>query len=264
MGLYVLQYGGEPSVLTDLLAITKVIFMDLSFLIRQINLQTPLIGVYDAPGDTDFGQTETPPDRRHVCFFAFYKKWLKGKTLKLSNRQYGCGGCGTWMFGEKTRSRQEYIEFLADDEGLKANHDLMGEWFDHMKPKKTDHGFLFIGPVNQKHYPYLKTVTFFVNPDQLSVLMIAAQYFHRSPDPEPVMAPFGSGCQQILTHFGDQKEPRAIIGATDMAMRKYLPKEILAFSVNVPMYEQLAKIGKNSFLSKPFLQDLKKARRGSL
>lgn len=238
--------------------------MELSYLIKQIDLHTPLVGVYDAPEHTDFGETEFPPVGRHACFFSFYKMWLQGRTLKLSNKHYGCGGCGTWLFGEKTRSRQEYIEFLADDEGLKADHELMADWFDHMKPNKTDHGFLFLGPLNDKHYQYLKTVTFFVNPDQLSVMMIAAQYFHRSGEPEPVLAPFGSGCQQILTHFGDQKEPRAIIGATDIAMRKFLPKEILAFSVNVPMYEHLGKIDENSFLSKPFLKGLKKARRGNL
>lgn len=238
--------------------------MHLDYLADSINLSIPLIGVYDAPEETDFGKTEWPPEGRHACFFSFYKKWLKGITLKLSSHHYGCGGCGTWMFGKTTRSRQEYIEFLADDEGLKANHELMNDWLEHTKPNKTKYGFLFIGPLNSEHFQHLKTVTFFVNPDQLSVLMIAAQYFHKAGDPDPVSAPFGSGCQQILTHFRDSDAPKAIIGATDMAMRKYLPKEIIAFSVNVPMYEQLARIDENSFLNKPFLAGLKKARKGSL
>jgi hypothetical protein len=167
------------------------------------------------------------------------------------------------MFGETTRSRQDYINFLADDEGLKDNHELMGSWLDHMEPYKPENGYLFIGPLNFDYRNYLKTVTFFVNPDQLSVLMIGAQYYHKASDPEPVLAPFGSGCMQMLTLFQLDK-PQAIIGATDMAMRKYLPGNILAFTVTVPMYEQLCGIDKNSFLEKPFLKDLKKARKGSL
>lgn len=238
--------------------------MSVEYLLKKINLDIPPVGLYDAPEHTDFGETEMPPQGKHSCFFSFYKKWLKGRTLKLSHAKYGCGGCGTWMFGETTRSRQEYIEFLADDEGLKANHELMNEWLDQLSPNKPVHGFLFIGPLRTEHYQYLKTVTFFVNPDQLSVLMIAAQYYQKAGGAEPVQAPFGSGCQQMLTHFNDESGPKAIIGATDMAMRKYLPKDLLAFTVNVPMYEQLGRIGEDSFLNKPFLKDLKKAREGSL
>jgi hypothetical protein len=238
--------------------------MDATYLIQKLDLDIPLIGIYDAPADTDFGDVVTPPSSKHSCFFAFYKKWLKGTTVKLSHSDYGCGGCGTWLFGEKTRSRQNYIEFLADDEGLKADHELMGAWIDHMDPYKPEHGFLFIGPANKHQEEFLKSIMFFVNPDQLSILMIGAQYFHRAGEPEPVISPFGSGCQQALTHFNKTDRPLAIIGATDMAMRKYLPSNLLAFTVNVPMYKLLCSIGKNSFLEKPFLKDLKKARQGSL
>ena len=238
--------------------------MQATFIINKLNLSVPLIGVYDAPEDTDFGPVNIPPADRHSCFFAFYKKWLKGETLKLSHSGYGCGGCGTWMFAETTRTRQEYIEFLADEEGLKADHQLMGEWFDAMKPYKPAHRHLFIGPLKEEHRKYLKTVTFFVNPDQLSVLMIGAQYNSSRGDPEPVISPFGSGCMQMLTSFNDLDKPQAIIGATDMAMRKYLPPEILAFTVTVPMFELLCKIDKNSFFEKRFLKDLKKARKGRL
>lgn len=237
--------------------------MDASYLIRKLDLDIPLIGIYDAPADTGFRDIVTAPKHKHACFFAYYKKWLKGATVKLSHSNYGCGGCGTWLFGEKTRSRDDYIRFLADDEGLKANHELMGAWMDHMKPHVPENGYLFIGPLDHDHSPFLKTVTFFVNPDQLSVLMIGAQYFHHPGDPDPVGAPFGSGCMQALTHFNKDR-PQAIIGATDMAMRKYLPANILAFTVNVPMFKLLCSIDENSFLEKPFLKDLKKARKGRL
>ncbi len=237
---------------------------DPTYLLGRLDIKTPLVGVYDAPGDTDFGETIQPGKDRHTCFFAFYRSWLQGKTAKLSADNYGCGGCGSWMFSKRTRGRKEYIEFLVDDEGLKANHGLMDAWLDVVTPYKPEHGFLFIGPLRDEHRQYLKSVTFFVNPDQLSALMIGAQYHHMAGEPEPVLAPFGSGCMQMLPHFRDLNVPQAIIGATDMAMRKYLPPDILAFTVTLPLFDRLCSIGKDSFLEKPFLSALKKARKGRL
>ena len=233
-------------------------------LIKKLDIETPLIGLYDAPDDTGFGKTVSPGAGKHGCFFAHYKSWLRGKTVKLSEDNHGCGGCGKWLFGKTSRSRQEYIEFLADEEGLKAGHALMDEWLRQAKSYRSRHGFLFVGPLKEDMYPFLKTVTFLVNPDQLSVLMIGAQYHSRPGDPEPVIAPFGSGCMQMLPLFENPDIPQAIIGATDMAMRQYLPPGILAFTVSIPMYERLCSIGENSFLDRAFIKSLKKARGGKL
>jgi hypothetical protein len=64
----------------------------------------------------------------------------------------------------------------------------------------------------------------------------------------------------MLTLFEDMDAPQAMIGGTDMAMRKNLPPDILAFTVTRPMYERLCRLGGNSFLFKPFLAGLRKAR----
>ena len=91
--------------------------------------------------------------------------------------------------------------------------------------------------------------------------MLGAQ-LHSSPsDPPPVIAPFGSGCMQLVSLFRDLNIPQAIIGATDMAMRKYLPQDILAFTVTKPMFELLCNIDKNSYLEKSFIKGLKRARK---
>ena len=55
-------------------------------------------------------------------------------------------------------------------------------------------------------------------------------------------------------------EAQAIIGATDIAMRRFLPPELLAFTVTKPMFEQLRGLDEKSFLYKPFRQDLRKER----
>ncbi|MBW1984605.1 MAG: hypothetical protein JRI53_07790, partial [Deltaproteobacteria bacterium] len=54
-----------------------------------------------------------------------------------------------------------------------------------------------------------------------------------------------------------------IIGSTDIAMRQYLPPEIMAFTVTKPLFEKLCRLDEKSFLYKPFWQSLKK-RRGLL
>jgi len=80
--------------------------------------------------------------------------------------------------------------------------------------------------------------------------MIGAQYFSKPEDTDPVIAPFGSGCMELLPLFKDLNIPQALIGSTDIAMRKYLPPDLLAFTVTKPMFEKLCKLDKKSFLEK--------------
>jgi hypothetical protein len=65
---------------------------------------------------------------------------------------------------------------------------------------------------------------------------------------------------EMITPFEDLNLPQAIIGATDIAMRQWLPPDILGFSVTVPMFEQLCSLDEKSFLNKPFLKNLQKSR----
>ena len=198
-----------------------------------------------------------------MCVFAFYDQWLQGQTLHTTRDRYGCRGAAHWLFGVQTRSRQSFIEFLADDEGLKSSQELMGCWLDHHTPYRQEHPHLLIGPLRDAQYGHLKTVTFFVNPDQLSLLLLGAQYHHSRPDdPLPVIVPFGSGCMQLVTLFDDLDIPQAVLGATDIAMRRHLPPDILALTVTKPMFEQLCALDERSFLHKPFWARLRRARQG--
>ena len=99
-----------------------------------------------------------------------------------------------------------------------------------------------------------------MNPDQLGLLMTGANYDNAPGDPPPVTAPFGSGCSLLLGLFGDLSIPQAMIGATDIAMRQYLPPDMLAFTVTRPLFEKLCRLDEKSFLYKPFWQNLRKAR----
>ena len=233
---------------------------DPSEFLKRIGLEIPLIGFYDAPEAGVFEPLVKPPEGKYKCVFDFYQNWLKGETLHLTKDNFGCGGCGSWIFGIKTRTREEYLKFLVDGEGLKASYELMNEWLDHRAPYRQEHEHIMIGPLREGQYEYLKSVTFYVNPDQLGLLVLGANYHSAPGDPTPVTAPFGSGCMELLPLFDDLEAAQAMIGATDIAMRQFLPADILAFTVTKVMYERLCGLDEKSFLYKPFWKNLQKAR----
>lgn len=231
-------------------------------LLETAGIETVSIGFYDAPDPHPFTPTiEPPPGGSRACVFAFYEQWQQGQTLHITRQRYGCRGAAHWLFGLETRSRQSFVEFLADDEGLKSSRELMSCWLDHHHPYGQQHPHILIGPLQEGQYEHLRSVTFFVNPDQLSLLMLGAQYHSRPGDPLPVIAPFGSGCMQLVTLFHNLDIPQAVLGATDIAMRRYLPLDVLALTVTKPMFEQLCGLDERSFLHKPFWARLQKARR---
>ncbi len=86
-------------------------------------------------------------------------------------------------------------------------------------------------PASRASTTYLRTVTFYVNPDQLSVLSAGAIYYSHPDDVTPLVARFGSGCMQLAPLFDDLEAPQALIGALDQAARADLDPCTLAFTV---------------------------------
>lgn len=234
---------------------------DPSNLTGKLELETPLIGFYDSPITQPFEPLVKPGKTGRNCIFSFYTEWLKGTTLHLAKQHYGCGGAGHWICGIEGRSREGYLDFLVNTEGLKSSFELMDKWLDYTKPYQQEHPNILIGPLKPDQYSYLKTITFFVNPDQLSALMIGAEYNRSPEDPPAVIAPFGSGCMQMTALIGDLTKPSSIIGTTDIAARKYIPENLLAFTITRPMFENLCKLDERSFLFKSFWKELKKMRK---
>ena len=230
---------------------------DYSRLLERIDMTLPLVGVYNTSNPKPFQLMVQPQPGE--CVFNFFRLWLEGKTLHLTKDHYGCGGCGRSFFGIEARPMDNFIEFLVDEEGLKASHELMIKWINHTKPNPPPQAHILIGPLQKDLWEFVLSITFFVNPDQLSALMIGAQYYSSPEDPPPVIAPFGSGCMQLLP-FPDVKMLQAVIGTTDIAMRSFLPPDILAFTVTPAMFQQICSLDEKSFLYKPFLQNLRKAR----
>jgi hypothetical protein len=234
---------------------------DPSTLLAIAGISRPLVGAYDAPDPAPFAPLVEPSPGRRACVFSFYRHWLDGQTLHLTADNFGCGGAGHWLCGVQTRTPDDFVRFLVDDEGLKASHDLMRQWLAEERGYRQQFPHILIGPLHPDQYQFCRTVTFWVNPDQLGLLMLGAQYHSAPADPPPVLAPFGSGCAQLLGLFDDLEAPQALVGATDIAMRHHLPPDLLAFTVTRPMFEQLCALDESSFLYKPFWRRLQEARR---
>ncbi len=237
--------------------------LDSTYITEKLNINLPLIGVYDAPHDASFDRLIEPVAHRRTCIFAYFNAWMRGQTLKLTSMNYGCNGSGYWLFGKESRSRKEFVDFLVGDEGLKCSGEIMNKWLDVTPAYKSKNKCLYIGPIKNSMVQYLKSVTFFVDADQLSALIIGANYHEDGTGENPVEIPFGSGCMQLLSLVPDNDRPKAIVGASDLAMRKYLPKNIMAFSVNQKMFDKLCSIDQNSFLNKSYLKDLVDFRRST-
>jgi len=233
----------------------------LGLLIERLAIDQPVLGLYDAPDPRPFEPLVRPAAGGHACLWAFYEQWRRGATVQLTADRHGCGGLGRSLFGLPVDDREGFLSFLADDEGLKESTDLMGRWLDAQSPYTPRHPHLLVGPLRPEQRRYLVTATFLVDPDQLSSLIIGAHYHAAPDDPTPVIVDFGSGCMELVDPFPDLSHPQAALGMTDIAMRRYVPSDLLAFTVTPAMLDRLASLDERSFLFRPFLDDLRKARR---
>ena len=227
-------------------------------LLEIAGITIPLIGFYDVPDAKPFEPFASP----QRCMFSCYQNWLQGESIRISEKDASCRGGGYWVGGVEFTSRENLADTLTQREGFKSSPALMKRWLDNQKPYMIEHQYVVVGPLRDEQVDYLRTITFFVNPDQLSLLLLGTEYHNASVDTNPTVTAFGSGCGQLAALFEnyDPEIPRAILGATDIAMREHLPPDILALTVNKPMYRQLCELDENSFLYKPFWKRLKKAR----
>lgn len=229
-------------------------------LVELAGIDTPVVGVYDAPHTLPFA----PLVRARHCIFSSYPNWLKGHSVLVDRESEGCRGSVYWLCGIESVPREKLVHFFTERKGLKATAEIMTSWLRSHPPFKQQKSHLIVGPLRKGQDQYLKTITFFVNPDQLSLMLTGCEYENGTVDAQPVISSFGPGCSQLAALFKDLSVPQAIIGSTDIIMREHLPPEVMALTVTRPMFEQLCRFGENSSLFRPFWSTLCGNRSGEI
>ncbi len=205
---------------------------------------------------------------RWGCVAAMLVTSSKGKTAVFDRTTFGCVGGGVGLgFGNQYEKQQFPIEYLLStgnqEERIDRGHRIAtvnGErYFD--SPERANQ-FVQALPMIDVPTEYVvfkplerlteaddpSLVVFLVNPDQLSALVVLANYDRA--DVNTVIAPFGAGCQSILYGYAEAKkeDPGAIIGFFDITARKLVDPDLLSFTVPFKMYGSMEKNVGNSFL----------------
>jgi len=215
------------------------------------------------------------------CLMPLVCAAAKGKTAVISRETCGCNGGYTGLgFGTRYDDFPGGIEhflstgnpeLLETEEGRKIaerNPDMLkGERY--VKTPELARKFIAALPIVNipaKHVVFKpieqlregeepKSVIFFVNPDQLSALVVLANYGRESAD--SVVVEMGAGCHQIgiqVYREGDSDFPKAVIGQTDLSSRKVtnkiLGKDILSFAMPFKMFLEMESNVEGSFLER--------------
>lgn len=100
-----------------------------------------------------------------------------------------------------------------------------------------------------------RTVIFFADPDQLSALVVLANYGRG--DNQNVIIPYAAGCQTIgIYPYQEARSPRprAVVGLTDISARVYIRKQLgdnlLSFAMPFALFEEMEANVKGSFLQR--------------
>ena len=107
-----------------------------------------------------------------------------------------------------------------------------------------------------------QSITFFVNPDQLSALVILANYGRG--DNENVIIPYAAGCQIVGIYSyreAASARPRAIVGLTDLSARVYIRKQLndaclMTFTAPYALFKEMEQNVPGSFFERHAWQAL--------
>ncbi|MEN6320333.1 MAG: DUF169 domain-containing protein [Syntrophaceae bacterium] len=231
------------------------------------------------------------------CVMFMFANAAKGKTAAFDSETYGCWGGGVGLgFGntylhfpggvecfayflssgniqwEKGKEVSRVLEGTAGKEF--AENFLKGEAY--IKTPELVEQFLRELPIEDMGASYVlfkplsevdlqterpETVVFLANPDQLSALVVLANYGRAGI--ENVIIPFAAGCQTIgILPFREAKsgKPKAVVGLTDISARKYirnlLGNEYLSFAMPWGMFLEMEDNVEGSFLERNPWQSL--------
>ncbi len=207
---------------------------------------------------------------RWGCVIAMFSAAARGKTAAFDRATVGCQGGTTGLgFCDEFPGPPGGIEYFLstgrgegypEGEAYKKTPEHAKAFVDQLPTTVIPTKYVIFKPLGsidpQVEPPLL--VSFLANPDQLSALVVLANYDRLTSD--NVIIPFGAGCHSIfLLPFAEsQKEqPKAVVGITDVTARSYMEPDLLSFTVPWKMFQTMEANVPGSFLEK---NDWKKVR----
>jgi len=107
-----------------------------------------------------------------------------------------------------------------------------------------------------------RVVIFFAEPDQISALVVLANY--GGPDNERVIVPFAAGCQAVGIYpfrEAESENPRAVLGLVDLSarlqVRKRLGSQVFSFAMPFALWRRMEADVPGSFLERHTWKALK-------
>jgi len=235
---------------------------------------------------------------RWGCVMWMLASAAKGRTAVFDKDTYGCWGGGVglgfgnqylhfpgglecfyyflstgndnWEIGRAMAEKlgslvgKEFLEDFCHGEGYMKSPELVKRFIDALPIMEVPKKYVVFKPLTDidpdKEQP--QVIVFLVNPDQLSGLVVLANYGRG--DNENVIIPFAAGCQQIgiLPYREARSErPRAVVGLTDLSARnnlkRQLERNVFTFSVPWQMFKEMEENVYGSFLEKQTWRSLK-------
>jgi len=215
------------------------------------------------------------------CLMSLVCAAAKGKVAVVSRETCGCNGGFVGMgFGSrydtfpggieyflstgnpdllKTEEGRRVAERMPDmvkGEGYVKTPELARKFVESLPIRDIPAKYVVFKPIEMvSEGEDVKSVVFLVNPDQLSALVVLANYARETTDNVAVI--MGAGCHQIGVQVyaeAESETPRAVIGLTDISARKVTNKmlgpDILSFAVPFKMFEEMESNVEGSFLEK--------------
>ncbi len=269
-------------------------------LIGEIGLQNHPVALCWADAAPE-GALQFRPGRWGCVMALIATVAMKGRVGAVSRQTYGCWGGGVGLgFGNCYNvfpgGIDGFCHFLAEgnENSEEGRHvaEQVASWGDrrladdflhgerYLKDAETTRRFLEVMPMRDIPAQYvvlkplgladsekddIKSVTLFVDSDQLSALVILANYLE--PQLENVTMPWAAACQ-VIGIFGyresEREHPRALIGLTDISARlntrASLGPDVLSFTMPWPLFLKLEQNVDGSFLQRRTWQELRQRK----
>jgi len=207
----------------------------------------------------------------------------KGRTAVFDRQTFGCPGGGTGLgFGDQyeecafaidcllsTGSREKAGQLrrrsrMADGERFFRSPEQVRTWLEALPFTDIPCKYVVLKPLDETaadDQPAL--VVFFANPDQLSALVVMADYGRGTGD--AVVARFGGACQSILFGYAEARRdrPRGVIGFFDISQRMHVAREVLSFTVPYSLFLEMEANVDGSFLEMEDWRQLQARQEGA-